>query len=134
MRKSRVLLAGVAVAAAAAGTSAFTNSNDFTGVDNNVAGFGHMTASGVAVTNVHYDTGTDISKIHDVVFTVDKDTASMTDVMTLSSGSTSTTPVAGSASSCVSGGTGPTYTITCSLTTDLDITAFDNTNLTVTSN
>ena len=40
MRKSRVLLAGVAVAAAAAATSAFTASNAFTGLDNNVAGYG----------------------------------------------------------------------------------------------
>ena len=134
MRKSRVLLAGVAVAAAAAGTSAFTNSNTFS-PDNNVAGYGAMTASGVTVSNVHYDTPTDVSKIHDVVFTVDKDTASMTDVMTLTTGAATTTPVAGSASTCLAATTaGPVYTITCTLTADLDITAFDNTALTVTSN
>lgn len=133
MRKSRVLLAGVAVAAAAAGTSAFTNSNTFS-PDNNVAGYGAMTASGVTVSNVHYDTPTDVSKIHDVVFTVDKDTTGMTDVMTLTSGAATTTPVTGSASTCVAGGSSPSWTITCTLTADLDITAFDNTALTVTSN
>jgi hypothetical protein len=134
MRTSRVLLAGVAVAAAAAGTSAFTNSNSFTAVDNNVAGYGAMTASGVAVSNIQYVTGTDISKLHSVVFTVDKDTTGMTDVMTLTSGGATTTPVTGSASTCAPGGSGPTYTITCTLTVDLAINTFDNTSLTVTSN
>ena len=47
MRKSRVLLAGVAVAAAAAATSAFTASNDFTGLASNVAGYGELDGDAV---------------------------------------------------------------------------------------
>jgi hypothetical protein len=51
MRKSRVLLAGVAVAAAAAATSAFTAAND---LDNSVAGYDEATVSGATVTSIEY--------------------------------------------------------------------------------
>ena len=87
MRKSRVLLAGVAVAAAAITTSAFTASNTFTGLDNNVAGYGEVTAAGVNVSNIAYSPAAlDATKLHSVVFTVDKDTTTMAAVMTLSLG------------------------------------------------
>ena len=47
MRKSRVLLAGVAVAAVAAATSAFTASNTFTGGSQTaIVGYGETTVSG----------------------------------------------------------------------------------------
>jgi hypothetical protein len=69
MRKSRVLLAGVAVAAAAAGTSAFTTSNDFTGVDNNVAGYGELEVSGAKIVNIAYTPDADVSKLASVTFT-----------------------------------------------------------------
>jgi hypothetical protein len=128
MRKSRVLLAGVAVAAAAAATSAFTASNTFT-VDNNVAGYGEMVASGVTVTNVAYAPATnDATKLHSVTFTVDKDTTTMAARMSLLSGTTVVADVSGT--DCVSTAT----TITCTLTTDLLFTAFTKTGLTVTSN
>jgi hypothetical protein len=134
MRKSRVLLAGVAVAAAAAGTSAFTANNPFT-APNNVAGYGSMTASGVTVSNIHYDLASgDVTKIHDVEFKVDKDATGMDMLMTLGSTATPTIAVAGSASTCLAGGTTPNFTITCTLTADLDISTFQNTGLTVTSN
>ena len=132
MRKSRVLLAGVAVAAAAVSTSAFTAGNTFT-VDNNVAGYGELTATGVTVTNIKYEpAATDATKLHSVVFTVGQDTASMAARMTLYSG---TTALTAATSTCVSASAaGPVYTITCTLGTDLDFTAFDKTGLTVTSN
>jgi hypothetical protein len=135
MRKSRVLLAGVAVAAAAAATSAFTAANPITATKN-VAGYGDMTASGVTVSNIAYaPAAADASKLHSVVFTVDQDTTGMTMIMTLGSTATPTTPVTGSASTCAAGGgAGPTYAITCTLTADVAISTFQNTGLTVTSN
>jgi len=131
MRKSRVLLAGVAVAAAGAATSAFTASNTFTSVDNNVAGYGELAVSGVGVTNIAYNPATvDAAKLHSVVFTVDTDTTApgMAAKMTLYSGTTVVSSA--SASTCVS----TTTTITCTLSPDILITAFDKTGLTVTSN
>jgi hypothetical protein len=128
MRMSRVLLAGVAIAGAVATTSAFTNSNTFT-VDNNVAGYGEMVASGVTVTNVAYaPASNDGTKLHSVTFTVDKDTTSMSSRMTLTSGATVAADVSGA--DCASTAT----TITCTLPTDILFTAFTKTGLTVTSN
>ena len=70
MRKSRVLLAGVAVAAAGVATSAFTASNDFTGLDNNVAGYGQVAVTGADVTNIAYTPAARTSASCDrVVFT-----------------------------------------------------------------
>jgi hypothetical protein len=67
MRKSRVLLAGVAVAAAAAATSAFTAGNT---VPKSVAGFGANDVTGANVTNIHYvQDGTNPDRVDSVVFT-----------------------------------------------------------------
>jgi hypothetical protein len=134
MRKSRVLLAGVAVAAAAAATSAFTANNPITATTN-VAGYGQMTASGVTVSKIQYaPAASDASLLHSVVFTVDTDTTGMNMIMTLGATATPTTPVAGSASTCAAGGgAGPTYAITCTLTADVAINSFQNTGLTVTN-
>jgi len=69
MRKSRVLLAGVAVAAAAAATSAFTASNT---VPDSVAGFGTGDVTGANVTNIHYtQNATDKDEVDSIVFTTD---------------------------------------------------------------
>jgi hypothetical protein len=69
MRKSRVLLAGVAVAAAAAATSAFTAGNT---VPDSVAGFGAGDVTGANVTNIHYvQDGTNPDRVNSVVFTTD---------------------------------------------------------------
>ncbi len=132
MRKSRVLLAGVAVAAAAVTTSAFTASNTFTPGMDNVAGYGELVATGVAVSNIAYNPATlDASKLHSVVFTVGEDTTTMAARMTLFLG-TAVTP--SSAATCLStAAAGPVYTITCTLTSDVAFQAFDKTGLTVTS-
>ena len=76
MRKSRVLLAGVAVAAAGAATSAFTASNDFTAVATDVAGYGQVAVTGATVTNIDYTpVARTISKLDSVVFTTDAPTS-----------------------------------------------------------
>jgi len=132
MRKSRVLLAGVAVAAAGAATSAFTAGNNFGTVDNNVAGYGELVTTGVAVSNIAYAPAVaDATKLHSVVFTVDQDTTSMAARMTLTH---TGTVVTGSASTCVSSAAAGVFKITCTLTADIAIVDFDKTALTVTSN
>ncbi|MCW2699249.1 MAG: hypothetical protein JWQ45_784 [Blastococcus sp.] len=127
MRKSRLLLSGVAVAAVAAATSAFTNSNTFTTGMDNVAGYGQLTVTGVVVSNIAYTPSTtDATKLHSVEFTVDTDTRTMAAIMTLT---LSGAAVSNSASSC-----SPTATtITCTLTQDVAFQAFNMTGLTVTS-
>jgi len=86
MRKSRVLLAGVAVAAAGVATSAFTASNT---VPPSVAGFGQAKVSGATVTNIHYVTNTDDGTVLDAVeFTSTDDIHLNTSTMTLKTGST----------------------------------------------
>ena len=134
MRMSRVLLVGVAVAGAAVTTSAFTNSNTFTGLDNSVAGYGEVAASGVNVTNIAYTpTALDATKLDKVAFTVDRDTTTMSAVMTLTNAGAATST--DSSSTCLStAAAGPVYKITCDITTDIAITSFDKTALTVTSN
>jgi hypothetical protein len=70
MRKSRVLLAGVAVAAAAAATSAFTASQDLS-AGNGVLGYGEATVSGADVTAVHYNRdSSDNSIMEKIIFDV----------------------------------------------------------------
>src|SRR4051794_37215965 len=64
MRKSRVLLAGVAVAAAAAATSAFTASQT---VDDSVAGYGEGTVTGAHITDFHYVTNGDDGTVVDAI-------------------------------------------------------------------
>ncbi|WP_346621017.1 hypothetical protein [Blastococcus montanus] len=134
MRKSRVLLAGVAVAAAGVTTSAFTAGNDFTAVDNNVAGYGELIATGVAVSNIAYTpTTADSGRLQSVAFTVDQAVASpgMSARMTLYSG---TTPIASGENTCSYALSGSIHVVTCSLTTPPLISSFDKTSLTVTSN
>jgi hypothetical protein len=66
MRKSRVLLAGVAVAAAAVATSAFTAGND---VQDSVAGYGSATVTGATTAHINYQLdGTDKSKVDAIIF------------------------------------------------------------------
>jgi hypothetical protein len=127
MRKSRVLLAGVAVAAAAVTTSAFTTSNDFSTVDNNVAGYGELAVSGATVTNIAYNPATDVSKLQSVVFTTSNNITGASAVM----GFTKLTAPVTAANSCVING--GLKTITCTLTTPLLFTDFDSIGLTVVS-
>ena len=133
MRKSRVLLAGVAVAAAGL-TSAFTASNNFSTVDNNVAGYGELTATGVAVSNIAYTpTTADSGRLQSVAFTVDQAVASpgMSARMTLYSG---TTPIASGANTCVYSMPVADHLVTCTMSAPPLISSFDKTSLTVTSN
>jgi hypothetical protein len=93
MRKSRVLLAGVAVAAAAAATSAFTAGNDFDSVTSNVAGYGQLEVTGATVTDIHYVVNTDDGTIVDAVeFTTTTDVTNATSTLTLKSGVTGSDP------------------------------------------
>jgi hypothetical protein len=93
MRKSRVLLAGVAVAAAAAATSAFTAGNDFSGVTSNVAGYGQLEVTGADVTDIHYDVNSDDGTIVDAVeFTTTTDVTGATSTLTLKTGVTGSDP------------------------------------------
>ncbi len=128
MRKSRVLLAGVAVAAAGVTTSAFTSSNTIT-VDNNVAGYINTTVSGAQVNNIAYTANAaDQSRLDKVVFTTSNDISNASAVLTMKLGSN---PAAGQANNCtVPGAT----TIECTFTNPLLFAAFDSQALTVTSN
>ena len=133
MRKSRVLLAGVAVAAAAGATSAFTTSNEFTGLDNNVAGYGESAVSGANVSNIRYNPDTDVSKLASVVFTSDDriDGASATMGLTLLGSATT-----GGENTCSIGtwdAVDTSQPITCTLAVAVDFAAFDNVALTVVS-
>jgi hypothetical protein len=71
MRTSRVVFAGIAVAAAAATTSAFTASNT---VPNSVAGYGSATVTGATMTDIKYTANTaDPTTLASVKFTTSTD-------------------------------------------------------------
>jgi hypothetical protein len=100
MRKSRVLLAGVAVAAAAAATSAFTAGNTLPA--DTIVGYGQLHVTGATITNVHYvSNATDATNIDAVEFTSTDDITGQTVTMTLKNTVASTeTPTANSPYSC----------------------------------
>jgi hypothetical protein len=100
MRKSRVLLAGVAVAAAAAATSAFTAGNTLPA--DTIVGYGQLHVTGATITNVHYvSNATDATNIDAVEFTSADDITGQTVTMTLKNTVASTeTPTANSPYSC----------------------------------
>jgi hypothetical protein len=136
MRKSRLLLAGVAVAAAAAATSAFTASNT---VPPSVAGFGQAEVSGATVTNIHYVVNADDGTILDAVeFTTTDDITNNTSTMTLKTGSTAGVggTVVGDPYPCVvkagAGWDGTSLVLTCDTTgTTRNFEDFDAVGLTV---
>ena len=81
MRKSRLLLAGVAVAAAGVATSAFTASNT---VPDSVAGSGQGAVTGAVVTDIHYvQNAVDATVVDAVEFTSTTDLTGKTTTMTL---------------------------------------------------
>ena len=134
MRKSRVLLAGVAVAAAAAATSAFTASNTLPST-NNTIGYGQVTVTGATINNIHYvPNATDSTNIDSVVFTSTTDVTGQTAIMTLKNTvATVETPTANSPYSCVVAGTAGSQTITCDTSaTTLTYADFDAVGLTIT--
>ncbi|TFV90186.1 hypothetical protein E4P40_07615 [Blastococcus sp. CT_GayMR20] len=115
MRKSRVLLAGVAVAAAGAATSAFTASNT---VPNSVAGYGQGTVTGATVTNISYvANGSDGTVVDAIRFTSTTNITTHTSTMTLKT--TGGTAVVGSPYACAvtspwaPGATPPSLVLTC---------------------
>jgi hypothetical protein len=65
MRKSRLLLVGVAVAAAAAATSAFTAGND---VQDSVAGYGTALVSGATTKHIDYQLDATKANVDAIVF------------------------------------------------------------------
>jgi hypothetical protein len=71
MRMSRVLLAGVAVAATAAATSAFTAGND---VQDSVAGYGSALVTGATTAHINYVLdATDKSLVNEIQFELVED-------------------------------------------------------------
>jgi hypothetical protein len=128
MRMSRVLLAGVAVAAAAVGTTAFTAGNT---LDPSQAGYGESTVTGAAVTNIVYTPwAADNAKLDSVVFTTSTDVTGLTATMLLreaDSDIVGTNPY-----TCSITGTAPApMTITCNTTDHPDIDSFETVGLTV---
>jgi hypothetical protein len=110
MRKSRLLLAGVAVAAAGVATSAFTASNTFDD-PTSIAGYGEVTVTGIHVTTVTYNRlPSDQGVLDTVVFATDHATslAGETATMTLKDSVVPTTNHA-----CAITGTAPTQVIPC---------------------
>lgn len=125
-----VLLAGLAMS----GAGAFTGSNTFSsGVDTQKAGYGSVTASGVAITDVDYNLLTgDSSKLASVDFyTTDDITIGHTSKMTLRSGSTVVEDVT-CGTAVVQVSVPVTYKVTCN-NADVALTAFDGVGITVVS-
>jgi hypothetical protein len=138
MLKSRVILTGIAVAAAAAAGSAFTAANDFTapGVADDAVGYGQTTVSGATVSKVVYTPlAGDPSKLDVVEFT---STAPIQpgNVATLYLKAPNGTVVATvTGDDCVLGTFGtPTVgeqTITCTPPTEVDINSFNTVALSI---
>ena len=129
MRTSRVLLAGVAVAAAGAATSAVTASNDFSAVAPIVAGYGQVAVTGATVTDVDYTlVAADNTRLDGVVFTTTTDVTdvALTATLTIKNGVT----VVGTYA-CTKGAFGSDMTLTCDATDDPLISAFNAIGLTV---
>jgi DNA-binding LytR/AlgR family response regulator len=132
MRKSRVLLAGVAVAAAAAATSAFTAGNDLSAAGDSVLGYGQVHVTGATVTAIDYNVDPlDNSVLTDIVFTTSTTITTETGQLTLTDDTDPLAPVVEGVYSCVLGGTAPAQTFTCATTAKL--ADFNTVGLTVAS-
>ncbi|WP_324275319.1 hypothetical protein [Blastococcus brunescens] len=128
MRKSRVLLAGVAVAAAGAATTAFTASNTLAPPDN-VAGYDDAVVSGATVNNIRYNPHTNPAQLASVAFTATSDVTNLAATMNLTMSGTSVA----TSSSCPITGTVGAQVITCTLSSPVLFEAFDGIGLTVVS-
>jgi len=143
MRKSRLLLAGVAVAAAAAATSAFTAGNDFSGVPSNVAGYGQLEVTGATVTDIHYVVNADDGDLVDAVeFTTTTNITGAESTMVLRTAATNGVggTVVGDPYTCTektpwnASDPTPTVVLTCDTTASpVSFTAFNAVGLTVVS-
>jgi hypothetical protein len=127
MRKSRVLLAGVAVAAAGAATTAFTAGNT---LDPSKAGYGESTVTGAIVTSIDYTPwATDNAKLGQVVFTTSTNVTGLSATMMLREADgdiVGTNPY-----TCTIPATNPATTITCVTADHPDIDSFETVGLTV---
>jgi hypothetical protein len=127
MRKSRVLLAGVAVAAAGAATSAFTASNT---VPASTAGYASAAVSGATATKIAYVLdGTDKALVDSINFEITENITGMQAFLTLRTGGNSGT-VVGSPITCVVGTRTSISPVTCA-TNDRALVDFDAIGLTV---
>jgi hypothetical protein len=134
MRKSRLLLAGVAVAAAGVATSAFTAANT---VPDSVAGFGQGAVTGAVITDIHYVANAADGTVVDAVeLTSTTDLTGKTVTMTLKT--TGGTVVVGSPYTCAvktawdALATPPAIVMTCDTTGSTRLFAdFDSVGVTV---
>ena len=127
MRKSRVLLAGVAVAAAGAATSAFTASNT---VPPSTAGSGAAQVSGATATKINYVLdGSDKSLVDSIDFEITQNITGMQAFLTLRTGGASGT-VVGSPITCTVGTRTAISPVTCA-TNDRALVDFDSIGLTI---
>ena len=124
-----VLLAGLAMS----GAGAFTGSNTFSGTPDR-AGYGSVSATGVTVSNVKYNTSvSDASQLASVVFTVEEDvTSGHTSTMTLRSATDAvfSTTTCGAAAAIDLLNLSLGYTITCD-NVDTAYSNFESVGLTV---
>ena len=130
MRKSRVLLAGVAVAGAAVTTSAFTAGNT---VQSSVAGYGSATVTGATTAHINYVLdGTDKSLVDSIVFELNEDMdAAVVEGLTAWLQLENAGAPVGSAVQCSIGAFAASVTpVTCSIP-DTAIATFDGVALTV---
>jgi formate-dependent phosphoribosylglycinamide formyltransferase (GAR transformylase) len=130
MRKSRVLLAGVAVAGAAVTTSAFTAGNT---VQSSVAGYGSATVTGATTAHINYVLdGTDKSLVDSIVFELNEDmTVPLTEGLEAWLQLENSGAPVGSAVQCTVGAFAASVTpVTCSIP-DTAIATFDGVALTV---
>ena len=127
MRKSRVLLAGVAVAAAGVTTSAFTASNT---VPPSTAGYGAAAVSGATATKIVYVLdATDKALTDGINFEISQDVTGMQAFLVLRSGGP-TGAVVGSPVTCTVGTRGTVSPVTCPLS-DRPLVEFDAIGLTI---
>jgi hypothetical protein len=128
MRKSRVLLAGVAVAAAAVTTSAFTASNT---VPASVAGYAAANVTGATATKITYDLdASDKALVDQIRFEVTENITGYQAFLTLRTGGAGGT-VVGTPITCTIGARGTGVSpITC-ITADRPLVDFDSIGLTV---
>jgi hypothetical protein len=127
MRTSHVVLAGVAVAAAAVTTSAFTAGNT---LQASKAGYGQSSVTGATVSDIEYTPwATDNARLGQVVFTTSTDVTGLTATMLLREGDgdiVGTNPY-----SCIIAGTVGTQTITCATGDHPELDDFVTVGLTV---
>jgi hypothetical protein len=131
MRKSRVLLAGVAVAAAAAATSAFTASNTLPQTGN-VLGSAEVTVTGATVTDITYvPLAADTTKLDEITFLSSTDVTGQTVTMSLKHPTNPTVVVPCDLGAYTGAVGSETMLITCTATTQPLISSFNTVGLTV---